>query len=130
MKANGKFEVKMNAEPPYDVADGVALGRASFDKRFTGPLEATSQVQMLSARTPVDGSGVYVALERIVGTLEGKAGSFVVHHTGLMKRGERSLSIHVVPDSGTGELKGLSGHIDIQIVDGQHYYDFDYAFEG
>jgi len=117
----------MQAEPPYDVEASVSLGRASFDKRFAGPLDATSKVQMLAARTPIDNSAGYVALERIVGTVEGKRGSFVVLHTGLMTRGERTLSIVVVPDSGTGELAGIAGKMDIQIVDGQHHYTLDYT---
>jgi hypothetical protein len=126
MIAKGKFEITVQQEPPYDVVDGVSLGRASFDKRFSGALEATGKVQMLGARTPVEGSAGYVALERISGTLDGRTGSFVVVHLGLMTRGAPSLEIKVVPDSGTGDLKGLTGKIDIQIVDRQHYYELIY----
>ncbi|MFZ5889504.1 MAG: DUF3224 domain-containing protein [Myxococcota bacterium] len=126
MNAKGSFEVKMTAEPPYDVVDAVALARASFEKRFSGPLEATSHVQMLSARHGVESSGAYVAVERVTGTLLGRRGSFVLHHTGLMDRGVQSLVIKVVPDSGTGELIGLRGQMGIQITEGQHFYDFDF----
>lgn len=130
MNAKGTFSITMNAEPPYDVVDGVSLGRVSFDKKFSGPLEATSKVEMIGARTPVEGSGAYVAVERVTGALEGRKGTFVLIHTGIMTRGTRSLTVSVVPDSGTGELKGLSGRLDIQIVEGQHHYDFDYQIEG
>src|SRR2546429_291726 len=109
MILKGTFEVVMQPEPPYDVVDGVSLGRAGFDKRFFGPLDGTGKVQMLAARTPVENSAGYVALERICGAVEGRRGTFVVVHTGLMTRGASSLSITIVPDSGTGELAGISG---------------------
>ncbi len=119
----------MAAEPPYDVVDGVSLARVSFDKRFAGALDATSGVQMLGARTPVEGSAGYVAIERVTGTLDGKQGTFVLQHSGVMTRGARTLSVTVVPDSGTGELKGLSGRMDIQVVDGKHFYEFDFELD-
>jgi len=127
MKAKGTFEVTMSAEPPYDVADGVSLGRVGLDKRFAGPLEATSTGQMIAARTGTQGSAGYVAIERVTGTLEGRRGTFVLQHSGIMNRGARSLSVSVVPDSGTGELVGLSGQMDIEITEGKHFYEFDYA---
>ncbi len=130
MIANGTFEVKMTGEPPYEVVDGVSLSRASFDKRFSGPLSGTSQVAMLAARTKVADSAGYVALERIVGQVEGKAGSFVVVHVGLMNHGAQSLTITIVPDSGTGELAGISGQMTIRIEAGQHYYALDYTLAG
>jgi hypothetical protein len=126
MNVKGTFDITMSAEPPYDVVDGVTLARVGFDKRFHGPLEATSKVSMIGARTPVEGSGGYVAIERVTGTLDGKKGTFVLQHSGTMARGARSLSVTVVPDSGTGELRGLSGRMDIQVVEGKHHYDFDF----
>ena len=126
MKIEGTFEVTMTAEPPYDDVDGVTLARVAFDKRFRGPLDATSKVNMIGARTPVQGSAGYVAIERVRGTLDGKEGTFVLQHSGLMNRGAPSLTVTVVPDSGTGALKGLSGTMEIRIVDGKHFYTFDY----
>ena len=128
MIAKGSFEVTMHAEPPYDAIDGVTLGRASFDKRFSGPLEGTGSVQMLAARTPVAGSAGYVAVERIQGALEGRRGTFVVLHTGLMNRGTSSLIVQIVPDSGTGDLRGIAGKMAIEIMDGKHFYELDYTF--
>jgi hypothetical protein len=81
---------------------------------------------MLTAGTPVKGSAGYVAIERISGTLHGRTGTFVLQHTGTMTRGALQLSITVVPDSGTGQLAGLAGKMDIQIADGKHSYDFAY----
>jgi hypothetical protein len=126
MNVKGTFEVTMNAEPPYDVVEGVTLARASIEKRFSGPLDASSRVQMIGARTPVEGSAGYVAVERVTGTLAGRRGTFVLVHTGIMSGGGRSLTVTVVPGSGTGELRGLSGRMDIQIVAGQHHYDLDF----
>ena len=125
--AKGTFDIQATREPPYDAADGVTIGRTGFDKQFHGDLEGTSHVEMISAVTDVKGSAAYVAIERIRGSLHGKAGSFVAHHTGVMNRGAQSLSISIVPDSGTGELRGLSGTIAIEIVEKQHHYTFDYA---
>lgn len=127
LSVTGLFDVTMQGEPPYDTRDGVMLGRAHFDKKFHGALEATSEVQMLSARTPVANSAAYVGLERIKGNLAGRTGSFCVVHLGLMNRGAESLVVTVVPDSGTGQLAGLSGAMRIRIVEGKHFYDFDYA---
>ena len=59
--------------------------------------------------------------------LEGRRGSFLLHHTGVMERGAPSLAVSVVPDSGRDELAGLSGKLNIRIEGGKHYYDFDYA---
>ncbi len=126
-QVSGSFDITRTAEPPFDTADGVVLGRMRFDKTFHGPLAATSVVHMTSAMTSVKGSAGYVAVERITGSLEGKAGSFVVLHTGLMDRGAPSLTITVVPDSGTGELKGLTGRLTITITGKEHAYALDYS---
>jgi hypothetical protein len=130
LKAAGPFDVTMTPEPRYETADGgVVLGRIGFEKQFHGELEATSVVQMLSAGGVVKGSAGYVALERVTGALHGRAGAFVLQHSGTMNRGQASLAVTVVPDTGTGELVGLSGAMTIDIVDGKHFYAFEYALE-
>lgn len=121
----GEFDVKRSPEPPCDLGDGVQLGHMRFDKRFHGGLDAASVVHMLAAMT-TEGSGAYVALERIAGTLEGRSGAFLTQHNGVMDRGAPSLSLTVVPDSGSGELEGLRGSMKIDIVDGKHFYTFEY----
>lgn len=123
----GTFEVAMTGEPAYDDGDGVILARARIDKTFKGALEATSTVHMIAARTPEKGSAGYVACEKIRGTLEGRAGSFVAVHLGLMDRGADSLVIQIVPGSGTEGLEGLRGTMAIRIVDKQHIYQVDYT---
>ncbi len=124
----GTFDLEAQHQPPYDTRPGAALGRSTFEKRFRGPLEAESHVEMLGALTDVEGSAGYVALERVVGAMDGRRGSFVLLHRGLMDRGQPSLSVAVVPDSATGELAGLRGSMAIDIVDGQHHYTFEYSF--
>ena len=125
--ASGPFDVKLVPQTDDKVGDPT-LGRMSIDKQFHGDLEATSKGQMLTAMaTDVKGSGVYVAVERVNGTLHGRTGTFALHHTGIMTRGVPQLSITVVPDSGTGQLVGLTGKMDITIVDGKHSYDFEYT---
>jgi hypothetical protein len=98
-----------------------------IDKQIHGDLEATSKGQMLAFTTEIKGSAGYVAMERVTGTLQGHTGSFVLQHNATMNRGVPQLSITVVPDSGTGELTGLTGKFDIQISDGKHSYTFDYT---
>jgi hypothetical protein len=122
-RASGTFEVKM---APLTTGDEVP-GRMSLDKQFHGALEATGKGEMLTAMTSVQGSAGYVAVERVTGKLDGRSGSFVLQHSGIMNRGEPNLTITVVPDSGTGELAGIAGTMKINIADGKHFYDFEYT---
>ena len=122
--ASGTFDVTLSPQP----ATGEwGLGRLTIDKQFHGDLTATSAGEMLSAMTGVEGSAAYVALERVSGTLHGRAGSFTLQHTGVMTRGEGQLTVAVVPDSGSDELVGLAGQLTIRIDGGTHYYDFAYT---
>jgi hypothetical protein len=127
--AKGPFEVKIapqKADNPQATASG--HGRMSIDKHFHGELEATSQGEMLSFMTDTKGSGAYVAIEKVAGTLGARKGTFVLQHDATMNRGAPRLSISVVPDSGTGELAGLSGTMKIVIApDGKHAYEFEYT---
>ena len=127
MQATGTFEVKVVPLPADEGTDTGGFGRLSLDKTFSGGLTATSKGQMVGAFTAVEGSAGYVALERVTGTLNGKKGSFILQHSGTMSHGNQSLSVAVVPDSGTEELTGLTGTMQI-IIDGKkHSYVFDYA---
>lgn len=127
-RITGSFEVTLTPAGPGDAADGVTLGRMAITKRFLGELEGSSQGEMLSARTATAGSAGYVAIERVSGTLAGRTGTFVLQHMGVLNRGAQELTITVVPDSGTGELVGLSGKMGIVIEGGKHGYVFDYSF--
>ncbi len=125
---SGKFDLEMSPLGTYATGlDCVKLGRMSIDKTFFGGLSAISKGEMLNALSPVEGSAGYVAVEQVTGELEGRKGSFVLQHYGLMDGdGGRLLTLEVVPNSGTGELEGLVGKMDIRIESGQHYYDFEY----
>jgi hypothetical protein len=120
--ANRAFEVDLKPQPSDEF-----IARMSIDKKFRGDLEAESNGQMLSAATEVEGSAGYVAMERVSGTLRGRRGTFVLQHSGTMNRGKPHLIVSVVPDSGTGELVGLSGAMKIIIADGKHSYEFEYS---
>jgi len=129
MIAKGTFDVTLHPEPPYDDAGGVTLARVRVDKTFTsGPLEATSTVDMFGARTKIPTSAGYVAIERIRGALDGKRGTFVMQHSGSMHGGAMSLTVTIVPDSGTEDLVGIRGSMKIDIKDKQHFYELDYSF--
>ncbi|HYO76423.1 MAG TPA: DUF3224 domain-containing protein [Thermoanaerobaculia bacterium] len=121
-KASGTFDVDVKPDPA-----GAEFGRMTIDKQFHGDLEGTSKGEMLSAFGSVEGSGVYVAVERVTATLHGRKGTFVLHHSGVMNRGQQTHNVEVVPDSGTGELQGLTGTMKIIIAEGKHSYEFDYT---
>jgi len=127
MHAKGSFDVKI--VPQAD--EGDAVGRMTLEKQFHGELQGASRGQMLAVMGGVEGSAGYVAMERVEGTLGGRKGTFALQHVGTMHRGAQSLSITVVPDSGTDDLVGLTGKMDIRIEpDGEHFYDFEYTVGG
>jgi Protein of unknown function (DUF3224) len=129
--ASGAFDVKVTPQKPdTQIARTANLGRLTIDKRFHGDLEASAKGEMLATQSDVKGSAGYVALERVTGKLQGRTGSFVLQHSATMKRGEPESTITVVPDSGTGELTGLSGTMRIEVApDGGHSYEFDFRIE-
>jgi hypothetical protein len=124
MTARGTFDVKMTPQEDK-LNDGI--NRMALEKLYHGDIDGSSKGQMLavgSAKT----SGVYVAIETFTGTLQGKTGGFSLHHTGIMTKSGPNLSISVVPDSGTGQLAGINGKMNIIIApDGKHSYEFEYT---
>ena len=132
-RAAGPFDVKLAPQPlaADSSGEGAARGRMSIDKHYHGDLEASAQGEMLTAMTATQGSAGYVAIEKVTGTLGGKSGTFALQHNATMTRGEPYLNIIVVPDSGTGELAGISGAMKIVIAEGgKHFYEFDYSLPG
>lgn len=125
--ATGTFTVDLQPMPFEGADQQSKLARMSIDKQISGDLVATTKGQMLSVSTDTQGSAGYVAMEHVTGALNGRKGSFVLQHNALMTRGVPSLTIIVVPDSGTGELVGLTGNFEIVIRNGQH--DYRFAFE-
>ncbi len=123
--ATGPFDVKMN---PQDDKIGDGLSRMLLDKQYHGDLEGTAKGQMLTGGISANHSGAYVAIEKFTGTLHGRSGSFVLHHTGILTNGKPELTILVAPESGSGQLTGITGKMTINIAaDGKHTYDFEYT---
>lgn len=129
MQAKGTFSVTLSPE-----ASGVSFktpaqfGRMTIDKTFSGDLSGHSTGEMLSCRSAQSPSAGYVALEQFSGTLGDRQGSFVLQHYGVMTADSQHLTLEVLPDSGTDQLQDISGRMNIDIRDSQHYYQFDYQF--
>lgn len=126
-QAKGEFDVERTIEPACDMGDGLTAGHYRFDKRFDGALDASSVVHMLAVGTDVPGSAAYVAIERLSGMLDGRRGTLFLQHNGVMDRGAATLSLSIVPDSGTDEWQGITGRMAIDITDGKHFYTLDYT---
>ncbi len=122
--AQGTFKVDMQ---PLPAAPPPGLSRYSLRKVFEGELKGTSEGEMISGGDPKQGAAGYVAIEVVTGTLAGKTGTFALQHLATMDQNGSKMSVVVVPGSGTGELKGISGTFDIQIANGQHSYRLDYT---
>jgi hypothetical protein len=129
-RAAGSFEVNVQPLSNAEVSGDALFGRFLLTKKFSGGLVAEARGQMLSAGTATQGSAGYVAIDQVTGTLDGRKGGFVLQHSGTMTRGVPALAISVIPDSGSGELVGLSGTLKINIVDKKHFYEFDYSLPG
>lgn len=128
-RASGTFDVDLTPVAAPDGSPGF-FGRMRIDKQFSGDLSGASEGLMLAVRTVIDGSAGYVAMEKVTGSLAGRTGTFVLQHDGLMARGAPDLQIRVVPDSGTGDLTGLTGSMSIEIEDGRHSYVLEYDLPG
>jgi hypothetical protein len=127
--ATGTFEVKIvPQQPDNDAARKAGVARMTLEKQFSGELSATSTGEMLACGDGTT-SGAYVAIEKVTGSLGGRKGSFMLVHHGLMNRGtSQNWTVTVVPDSGTDELKGLTGTLKIVIANGKHSYELAYRF--
>src|SRR5579863_9593292 len=122
--AKGTFTVDVH---PLTPAPAEGLSRFSIDKQIHGDLEAASKGEMFSAGDPKQGVAGYVAIEVVTGTLKGRKGSFALQHSATMDQSGSRMSVMIVPGSGTGELKGISGTFEIQIASGKHSYDLAYT---
>jgi hypothetical protein len=107
--ANCRFTIQSWDEKPYSEGQGMPkLTRAAVTKTFTGEIAGEGHVEYLMMYRS-DGSASFVGLERIVGQVAGKAGSFVLQRTGAFENGVAKESYSVIPGSGTGELQNLRG---------------------
>ncbi len=131
IRAKGGFEIEDWEEEPYDEREGAKLARAHLTKTFHGDTEGESTTDLLLAYAQ-EGSAAYVGLERFVGRVHGRQGSFVLHHSasGDRETSEQVATVSVVPNSATGELRGLRGTAQIVVgPDGGHTFTLDYDFE-
>ena len=123
--ARGTFEVTLT---PLETEDG--LGRFRIEKSWHGDLEGSGQGLMLSAGDPVGGRAGYVAMEVVEGSLGGRRGSFALQQSGVMDAGGQQLSYRAVPGSGSGELAGLDGVLELVVEeDGAHRYALAWSVE-
>ncbi|MCI4352663.1 MAG: DUF3224 domain-containing protein [Thermoplasmata archaeon] len=125
--ARGRFDVEMKPDGEGDLGEDSMLERLVVEKEFHGDFEGSSRGWMLTGMTAVEGSAGYVLIERLRGRLNGRAGSFLLQHSGTLDRGVPTQRIEVVPDSGADELRGLTGQMTIRIADGEHSYEFSYT---
>ena len=124
---SGSFTVKITPQAPEPGVGDESIGRMALHKQFEGGLRGEALGQMLATRTPVDGSAVYVALDRFEGELDGRRGGFSLYHRGVMDAGVATLEVWIAPDSGSGQLAGLRGRLDIRVEGKEHFYQFDYS---
>jgi hypothetical protein len=130
--AAGTFEIDSWEEEPFDEREGARLTRTLLTKTFHGDVEGESSAELLMAYAAEEGSAAYVGFERVVGSVHGRSGSFVLHHTASAggTRGEPSATWSVVPGSGTGDLRGLRGEARIiNESNGGHSFTLDYDLE-
>lgn len=124
-QAKGNFDVQITPAAE-DKGDGSSLGRFSLEKVFHGDITGTGKGEMLTVNTDA-GSAVYVAVERISGTLHGKQGSFALVHQGIATAQGQELTILIAPDSGSGELVGITGKMTLDLSGGGHAYVLEYS---
>jgi len=128
--ATGTFEVTVTPQEPFPAPDGgLPLGRFALKKTFTGQVAGKAVGTMMSVGTPKPGAAAaYVALDQFSGSVDGKRGGFVLVHRGIMsKSGARDLDVRIATDSGTGDLTGIAGSLDIDVIDGKHHYTLKYS---
>ena len=111
-RSEARFDITGWDDQPYDEHEGVKLSRTRVTKTFSGGIEGESTAELLMAFGH-DGSAAYVGFERISGRVDGRAGTFVLHHSASASGGEQSAEWSVVPGSGTEELRGLRGRARI-----------------
>jgi hypothetical protein len=126
-QARGTFSVQLTPAVDDYLAQ-TPINRLTLTKQFEGDLQANSTGEMLSSMGMHPESAGYVVIEQVRGSLEGKEGTFVLQHYGIMNRAKSLLYLTVIPDSGTGDLQGLSGSMNIIVDNGEHRYEFDYGF--
>ena len=131
LQPNVTFSLKSWDEKPYNELPGeLKMTRSSVAYTYQGDIEGESTLDYLMVYRE-DGSGSFVGLERVIGSVAGRAGSFVLQHTGTFDKSDVTGTCFVVPQSGTGELANLRGEGSISLSGHAERYpmNFDYRFE-
>jgi hypothetical protein len=132
MKTHAKATFAVNAwdEKPYNEMNGVPkLTRASVTKSYQGDITGEGKLESLMMYRD-DGSATFIGLERVVGSVGGRSGSFVLQGSGTFKDGVATVTLLVVPGSGTGDLRGLRGNGGFAVGHQPPYsMTLDYDFE-
>lgn len=127
--AKATFEIKSWDEKPISEGAGLPkITRATVSKTFAGEIEGTSTLEYLMAYRD-DGSASFVGMERIVGKVGGRSGSFVVQHSGVFEAGVAKSACPIVPGSGTGELRGIRGEAQYAATHTSRPITLEYDFE-
>ncbi|ANM29322.1 hypothetical protein ABI59_06515 [Acidobacteria bacterium Mor1] len=129
-KISGEFDIQLEPRDWDHQEEDGRFSRLAMTKTFRGSLVGSSSGQMLAWGGPPSPSGAYVAIERFSGTLQGRDGSFVLQHRGVMGADGQTLEVTIVPESGTGDLEGIEGTMTIQREGSQHRYELDYRLPG
>ena len=129
MTAKARFAIKTWDEKPFSEGDNLPkLTRASVAKTFTGDIDGEGQVEYVMMYRG-DGSATFVGLERVVGRLGNKTGSFVLQRTGTFENGLAKESYSVIAGSATGDLLGLIGDGNSAVGHGmEHPFELSYEF--
>jgi hypothetical protein len=126
IRASGRFDIDAWDEQAYDEREGAKLARTHVSKTFHGGIEGTSTAELLMAYAQ-EGAAAYVGIERVEGSVNGQHGTFVLAHKAVGSAAGGALEISVVPNSGTGSLRGLSGTLNLTIEgDGARNYTLEY----
>ncbi|GAA3414628.1 hypothetical protein GCM10018952_35900 [Streptosporangium vulgare] len=128
-RATGTFTIDSWDPQPYDEGEGATLSRVHITKTFDGDLAGTSTTDIITAIAQVETSAAYAGFERFTGTAHGRKGTFVLHHTATSHAGGSGLSWTILPESGTGELRGIRGGGQIVNEDGAHSFHLDYELD-
>ncbi|MCC7208875.1 MAG: DUF3224 domain-containing protein, partial [Anaerolineae bacterium] len=115
---------------PAAEAKGLKVTRAQANYLYQGDVEGLSSVQYLMVYRE-DGTGDYVGLEQVTGSVGGRSGSFVAEHRGTFDAQGVKGALRVVPGAGTGDLVGLRGEADVNLPGKETRYPmtFVYRFE-
>ena len=128
MPPTRKIKARVKATEVSPIGKEAGLAAMTIDKTWSGAIEGTSKGQMT---TSVTGKAMaYVALESMNVKVDGHAGTFVFLHGATMMSDDPQagvLNVTVVPGSGTGELTGIEGKLNIVIDKSGHSYDFQYT---